>query len=123
MVQALRTILEIILEIVSGVAGLGALYLLFGRRLKFSGQKLPWYGFKRLPNGDIDVEPELVTLAGLILFVAAIAIWAAVKSSFWIGDQPLNENPRRRLPIFANRVSYRDSIAATMGTSGIVHET
>jgi hypothetical protein len=82
MVQALRTILEIILEIVSGFAGFGALYLLFGRRLKFSGQKLPWYGFKRLPNGDFDADPELVALAELILLVAAFAVWVAVKSTF-----------------------------------------
>jgi hypothetical protein len=70
MVQAL----SMILEIVSGLVGFGALYLLFGRRLKFSGQKLPWHRFKRLPNGDIDVDPELLVLAGLlIVLVAAFA--------------------------------------------------
>lgn len=68
------------MEIVSGLAGLGALYLLFGKRLKFSGQKLPWYGFRRLPNGDIDLEPELAGLAGLLLLVGLFAIWVAVKS-------------------------------------------
>ncbi len=82
MVQALRTLLEIISEIVSAGAGLGALYLLFGRRLKFSGQKLPWYGFRRLPHGDLDLNPELLTLAGLILLIAAFAIWEAVRSIF-----------------------------------------
>jgi hypothetical protein len=76
MVQAL----SMILEIVSGFVGFGALYLLFGRRLKFSGQKLPRYRFKRLPNGDIDVDPELVVLAGLIVLVVALAISVTVKS-------------------------------------------
>jgi hypothetical protein len=71
-----------ILEIVSGLAGLGALYLLFGKHLKFSGQKLPWYGFRLLPNGDIDLDPELAVLAGLILLVVLFAIWVTVKSTF-----------------------------------------
>ncbi|MBR1215045.1 hypothetical protein [Bradyrhizobium sp. JYMT SZCCT0180] len=71
---------EIILEIVSGLVGFGALYLLFGKRLKFSGQKLPWYGVRRLPNGDIDLDPELVAVAGLILLVVLFAIWITVKS-------------------------------------------
>jgi hypothetical protein len=70
---------DVILEIVSGLVGFGTLYLLFGRRLKFSGQKLPWYGFRRLPNGDIDADPEIVVLAGLILVFAAFAIWVIVK--------------------------------------------
>ena len=69
-------------EIVSGLAGLGALYLLFGRRLKFSGQKLPWYGVRRLPNGDIYVDPEFGVLAGVILLFAAFAFWVTVKSIF-----------------------------------------
>jgi hypothetical protein len=72
--------LSVILEIVSGLVGFGALHLLFRRRLKFSGQKLPWYGFRRLPNGDIDVHPELVVLAGLITLFVAFAIWVTVKS-------------------------------------------
>jgi len=72
--------LSVILEIVSGLVGFGALYLLFRRRLKFYGQKLPWYGFGRLPNGDIDVHPELVVFAGLIILGAVFAIWVTVKS-------------------------------------------
>jgi hypothetical protein len=67
------------LEIVSGLVGLGAL---FGRRLKFSGQELPWYGFRRLPNGDIDVDPEFGVPAGLILLVAAFLFWVTLKSIF-----------------------------------------
>jgi hypothetical protein len=74
--------MEMILEIASELIGFGALYLLFGRRLKFFGENLPWYGFRRHPNGDIDVEPNLVVLAGLILFFAAFAIWVIVKSVF-----------------------------------------
>lgn len=73
---------EIILEIVSGIVGLGALFLLFGKSLKFSGQRLPWYGFRRLPNGDIDLDPELAAVAGLILLVLLFAIWVNVKSIF-----------------------------------------
>jgi hypothetical protein len=73
---------EIILEIVSGLVGFSALCLLFGKRLKFSGQKLPWYGFRRLPNGDIDLDPELAAVAGLILFVVLFATWIAGKSMF-----------------------------------------
>jgi hypothetical protein len=42
-----REVLSAILEIVSLLVGFSALYVLFRRRLKFSGDKLPWYGFKR----------------------------------------------------------------------------
>jgi hypothetical protein len=73
-------VLSVILEIVSGLVGFGAMCVLFRRRRKFSGQKLPWYGFRRLPNGDIDMDPDLVVLAGLITLAAGFAIWMTVKS-------------------------------------------
>jgi hypothetical protein len=73
---------ELILEIASGLVGFGALYLLFGKRLKFSGQKLPWYGFRRLPNGDIHLDPDLVAVAGLVLLVVLFAVWITMKSMF-----------------------------------------
>jgi hypothetical protein len=65
--------MDIVFEVVSALVGLVALYLLFGRRLQFSGQRLPWYGFRRLPNGDTDVHPEL-----LILLIATV-IWVKAK--------------------------------------------
>ena len=69
-----------ILEIVSLLVGFGALYVLFRRRLKFSGQKLPWYGFRRLPNGDIDISPEPAALAGLTILAVTFVVWVTVKS-------------------------------------------
>lgn len=70
---------EIIGEIIAGLVGFGALYFVFGRRLKFSEQTLPWYGLRRLPNGDIEMRPELTVVAGVVILFVALAIWATVK--------------------------------------------
>jgi hypothetical protein len=74
----LSMVLEIVLGIVCALVGFGALYLLFRGRLTFSGQKLPWYGFRRLPNGDIDLDPEYITGAGLIMLAMGFALWVAL---------------------------------------------
>jgi hypothetical protein len=71
-------LIEAALELLSVFAGFGVLYLLSGRKMKLNtNHKLPWWGFKRLPNGEIIVEWEAAAFFGLMLL--AIGFVAYVK--------------------------------------------
>lgn len=79
----MQTLLEAIFEIVCFGLGIGLLFLLFGRRIKLDDkQKLPWWGFRKRPSGQIDMLPELAGLIGLIFVCAGFGLWFAFKALY-----------------------------------------
>ena len=71
-------LIEAVLELLSVFAGFGVLYFLSGRKMKLNtNHRLPWWGFKRFPNGDVIVAWEVAEFFGLMLL--AIGFVAYVK--------------------------------------------
>jgi hypothetical protein len=77
----MHTFLEFTLEVVCAALGMGVLFLLFGKRIRFVEEhRLPWWGVRKTPNGRIEMHAELLPVLGLLIVFVGFGLWALWKT-------------------------------------------